>query len=76
MISDEEGDYVYSADDVVIDEEVDIAFDIDAIDSEDDSLNFQYDNNGDGEYETQSDVKDNNTWEESDTEAYNDLTDY
>jgi hypothetical protein len=76
IISDEEGDYAYSADDIVLDEEVDIGFDIDAIDSEDDSLNFQYDNNGDGEFETQSDVQDNNTSVESDTAAYNDLTDY
>jgi hypothetical protein len=76
IISDEEGDYAYSADDVAVDAEVDIAFDIDAIDSEDDSLNFQYDNNGDGEFETQSDVQDNNTSVESDTAAYNDLTDY
>jgi hypothetical protein len=76
IISDEEGDYVYSADDIELDAAVDVAFDVGDISSDDDSLNFQYDYNDDGTYETQSDVKDNNTWVETDTEAYNDLTDY
>jgi hypothetical protein len=76
IISDEEGDYVYSADDIELDAAVGVAFDVGDISSDDDSLNFQYDYNDDGTYETQSDVKDNNTWVETDTEAYNDLTDY
>ncbi|RLT23136.1 MAG: hypothetical protein DWI30_04325 [Chloroflexi bacterium] len=76
IISDEEGDYAYSADDIGIESEVDVAFDIDAIDSEDDSMDFQYDYNDDGEFETQTDVQDNNTSVESDSAAYNDLTDY
>lgn len=76
IISDEEGDYAYSADDIEIDADVDVAFDIDAIDSEDDSMDFQYDYNDDGEFETQTDVQDNNTSVESDSAAYNDLTDY
>lgn len=76
LVSDEESDYAYSTNDVALDEGADMSFDIDAIDSEGDALTFQYDENSDGTFETQSDVQDDNTSLESDTVAYDDLTDY
>ena len=63
IISDDNGDYSYSVNNVAIDEGADIAFDIDAIDSEGDSLTLQVDENGDGTFDTQSDVTDDNAAE-------------
>lgn len=76
FVSDDEGDYEYSTNDLRLDAGAELAFDVNAIDSENADLIFQYDENGDGLFETQTDVQDDNTSQESDTEAYNDLLDY
>lgn len=75
FVSDENGDYSYSANDVVIDETSNITFDIDSIDGEGDSLTLQVDENGDGTFDTQSDVTDDNTSETVDPMVAEDVTD-
>ena len=75
IVSDENGDYSYSVNNVAIDEGANIAFDIDSIDSEGDSLTLQVDENGDGTFDTQSDVTDDNAAETTDPVDAEDATD-
>lgn len=75
IISDDNDDYSYSVNNVAIDEGADIAFDIDSIDSEGDSLTLQVDENGDGTFDTQTDVTDDNAAETTDPVDAEDATD-
>ncbi len=75
IVSDENGEYTYSVNDVAIDEGADIEFDIDSIDHEGDSLTLQVDENGDGTFDTQLDVTDDNASETTDIVAAEDAID-
>jgi hypothetical protein len=75
IVSDENGDYTYSVNNVAIDEGANIAFDIDSIDHEGDSLTLQVDENGDGTFDTQSDVTDDNAAETTDPAVAEDSAD-
>ena len=75
LISDDESDYAFSTKHYVLDKGANAAFDIDAIDKEGASLTFDVDENGDGTYDTQSDLQDSDTSLESDSVATDDLAD-
>jgi hypothetical protein len=61
VVSDDNGDYSYSTNDVALADGADISFDVDQINSEGDALTLQVDQNGDGTFDSQSDVPDDNT---------------
>lgn len=75
IVSDDNGDYSYSVNNVAIDEGANIEFDIDSIDHEGDSLTLQVDENGDGTFDTQSDVTDDNAAETTDPAVAEDSAD-
>ena len=75
VVSDDNGDYSYSTNDVALADGADMSFDIDQINSEGDALTLQVDQNGDGTFDTQSDVTDDNTAETTDPVVAEDATD-
>lgn len=75
VVSDDNGDYSYSTNDIALADGADMSFDIDQINSEGDSLTLQVDENGDGTFDTQTNVTDDNAAETTDPAVAEDSAD-